>query len=282
MTPKTIAVAQSKFVDAAGVRTHYYESGTGEALLLLHGGGAGADAYGNWRMCLDTFASEFNVFAIDMLGFGYTDKPDPSAYTYSQSGRNEHIIAVIEALGLESVNLVGNSMGGGTSMGVAIERPDLVSRLVLMGSAGVRHPINEEILSILNYDYTQDGMRRIVKGLTNPNFEVDEEMISYRHALSIRDDTRIAYDAIMGWIRDNGGLWYEDDYMHRVSQRTLVVNGKLDRVAPVTCAYRLLELIADSWGYIIPDCGHWAMIERPREFTSAVMHFLKENQYPRS
>ena len=274
MQARDIAGAESRYIDVDGINTHYYEAGAGEALILLHGGGAGADSFGNWRGCLNSFAEHYHVYAVDMVGFGFTDKPDPTDYSYIQQARNGHIIAVIETLGLASVNLIGNSMGGSTSMGVAIERPDLVNKLVLMGSAGVRAPITDELKSIMNYDYTTDGMLRIVRGLTNPDFRFDEELVNYRHGLSIQDDTKRAYNAVMGWIREHGGLYYEEDYISRVTQETLVVNGKLDKVVPLSSAYKLLELIKHSWGYIIPGCGHWAMIEKPVEFTAATLSFL--------
>ena len=276
MQPQDLPGATSKYVNAAGVTTHYYEAGAGDALLLLHGGGAGADSFGNWRGCLSRFAGHYRVYAVDMVGFGFTDKPHPQGYSYSQQARNEHLIAVIEALGLAAVNLIGNSMGGTTSMGVAIERPDLVNKLILMGSAGIRAPLSDELKSIMNYDYTTDGMLRIVRGLTNPDFQISEELVGYRHALSVRDDTKQAYDAVMGWIREQGGLYYEDDYIARLACRTLVVNGKLDKVVPLSSAHRLLELIKHSWGFIIPECGHWAMIEKPEEFTAASLMFLRK------
>ena len=62
--------------------------------------------------------------------------------------------------------------------------------------------------------------------------------------------------------------------MARIGHKTLVVNGKLDKVVPLGSAYRLLELIEHSWGYIIPACGHWAMIEKPEQFTAASLSFL--------
>ena len=274
MQARNIPGSKSGYIDVHGVNTHYYEAGAGEALILLHGGGAGADSFGNWRGCLARFAEHYHVYAVDVIGFGCTDKPDPEHYSYTQQARNQHIIAVIETLGLASVNLIGNSMGGCTSMGVAIERPDLVNKLVLMGSAGVRAPITDELKSIMNYDYTTDGMVRIVRGLTNPEFRFDEELVNYRHGLSIQDDTRQAYNAVMGWIREQGGLYYEEDYIARVTQETLVVNGKLDKVVPLSSAYKLLELINNSWGYIIPGCGHWAMIEKPAQFIAASLSFL--------
>ena len=275
MQARNIPGAVNRYADVNGINTHYYEAGAGEALILLHGGGAGADSFGNWRGCLARFAEHYHVHAVDMIGFGFTDKPAPEDYPYTQQARNEHIIALIETLGLASVNLIGNSMGGCTSMGVAVERPDLVNKLVLMGSAGVRAPITDELKAIMNYDYTTDGMVRIVRGLTNPDFVFDDELVNYRHGLSIREDTRQAYNAVMGRIREQGGLYYEDEYMARITHKTLVVNGKLDKVVPLSSAYRLLELIEHSWGYIIPACGHWAMIEKTEQFTDASLSFLK-------
>ena len=66
----------SGYVDVNGINTHYYEASAGEAVILLHGGGAGADSFGNWRGCLAEYARHFHVFAVDMVGFGFTDKPE--------------------------------------------------------------------------------------------------------------------------------------------------------------------------------------------------------------
>ncbi|MCC7411165.1 MAG: alpha/beta hydrolase [Gammaproteobacteria bacterium] len=272
---ETITGARSGEVDACGVRTRYYTAGDdGPIAVLVHGGGAGADSVGNWRGVLALLAQNLRVYAIDMVGFGRSSKPDPAACPYTQQRRVEHVIATIEALGLERVNLVGNSMGGMTSMGVAIERPDLVDRVVLVGSAGIRTPMNEELESILNYDFSIDGMRRMVRGLTYPDFNVDMDLIEYRYARSIEPDSRTAYHAIMAWIGDRGGLYYPQDYIARLGRPALVVQGKLDRVVPLSSAYRLLELIDDSWGYILPRCGHWPMIEQTREFARATLDFL--------
>lgn len=272
--------ASHRFVDAGGIRTHYAEAGSGAPIILIHGGGAGADCVGNWRSSLHLFAKRGRAIAVDMVGFGQTDKPDPAKFVYSQPNRNKHMVSFIEALGLKGVNLIGNSMGGATSIGVAVERPDLVNRVVLMGSAGVRMTISDELKSIVNYDYTTEGMRKIVRGLTNPDFAVNEDLVSYRHALSIAPDVKAAYNATMGWIRENGGLHYEEDYIRRVKVPALVVNGKSDKVVPLSCAYRLLELIDNSWGYIIPHCGHWAMMEHPTDFAGVALNFLLDGANP--
>jgi len=266
---------ESRYVDAAGVKTHYLEAGKGPPVILLHGGGAGADGLSNWYRCLPAMATEYRVLAIDLLGFGRTDKPDPAGFTYSQEARNEHMIAVIEALGLKSVNMVGNSMGGATSIGVCVKRPDLVNRLVLMGSAGLNTQIREALLPLVNYSFTRDGMVKVCRTLAHDGFEIDDDMVTYRYELSIEPGARLGYQATMGWVKQQGGLSYPEAFIAKVARPALVVNGKDDLVVPLENAYRMLELIPDSWGYIIPHCGHWAMLEYPEDFAQETMKFLR-------
>ena len=91
----------SNFVDTNGIRTHYLEAGSGPTLVLMHGGGAGADAYGNWRECIPIFAKKYRVIAPDMVGFGRSDKPSPDSYTYDQPSRNRQLVTLLDALNIE-------------------------------------------------------------------------------------------------------------------------------------------------------------------------------------
>ena len=162
-----LAGYESRFIDANGIKTHYIESGVGEPLILIHGGGPGADGYGNWQGCLPAFAQEYRALAVDMLGFGRTDKPDPSTFTYSQDARTNHMIAFIEALDTHPVSLIGNSMGGITSLGVAMQRPDLVKKLVLMGPAGIKtSEVPAALGPLMSYDGSVEGMRKVIDVLS--------------------------------------------------------------------------------------------------------------------
>lgn len=263
-----------KFVTTGSFRTHYIEEGAGDPVLLLHGGGAGADSFSNWSRCLPLFAKRKRTIAADLVGFGHSDAPDPADFAYSQETRNDQIIAFIEALGLERVSIVGNSMGGATAMGVAMRRPDLVQNLVLMGAAGLRtDPGSRAMGNLHGYDFTVDGMRRVIAALANPGFVATEEQVQYRYELSIRPATRAAYTAILDFSRKYGLVYPEED-IARIKTRTLVVNGKEDQVTPIAHAYRFLELLENSTGYLIPNCRHWAMLEYPEMFSSVALDFL--------
>jgi 2-hydroxy-6-oxo-6-(2'-aminophenyl)hexa-2,4-dienoate hydrolase len=271
---QTETLWNSSFVDAGGLRTHYLEAGNPAAppVVLLHGGGAGADAIGNWGHTIPQLARTHHVIALDMVGFGQTAKPE--SFEYSQSARNRHLADFCAALKINRAAFVGNSMGGATALGLAVDRPEIVERLLLMGSAGLNAEITESLKPIVFYDYTIEGMQKLIKALTGERFTVSDELVRRRHELSIEPDTRRAYTATMGWIREQGGLFYAEDYIRRVRAPTLVVNGKNDLVVPLRNAYRFLELIPNSWGYFIPHCGHWAMLEAPADFIAATSTFL--------
>lgn len=266
--------ATSKTIDVNGVNTHYLEQGSGDPIVLIHGGGAGADSYGNWRSVVPLLSDQYRVIAMDMVGFGRTDKPN-GAFTYSQDARNKHLAGFLEAMALEHSVLVGNSMGGATALGVSIEHPHLVKKLVMMGSAGLNAEVSEALRPVVDYDFTVDGMIRLIRALTTDQFNIQDELVRYRHELSTDPDTQRAYKATMGWIKEQGGLFYEDEFIKQNRVPTLVVNGKEDKVVPLGNAHRFLELIEDSWGYIIPHCGHWAMIEHPANFASATRSFVE-------
>jgi 2-hydroxy-6-oxo-6-(2'-aminophenyl)hexa-2,4-dienoate hydrolase len=264
------------FVDADGIRTRYLETGSGEPVVLVHGGGAGADAEGNWKTTLPLLAEGRRVIAVDMVGFGKTAKPDPAGFVYSQDARNDHMIAFLEAMGIRRASLVGNSMGGATSLGVAMKRPDLVDKLVLMGSGGLTMKISESVRVILAFSPTRENMEKLVRVLTNDDFEIDPAMIEHRLRLVESPGTMAAYGATMKWIGEQGGLFYPEEEIRKVKTKTLVIAGKDDKVVTPDVNWRFSELLENSWLHMIPRCGHWAMIERPREFSAVTGWFLSE------
>lgn len=274
--PIAKARPDGKFLTAKGLTTHFIEMGDGVPTILIHGGGAGADGWGNWRKCLPLFSESVRAIAIDLVGFGLSDKPDPAGFVYSQDARDEQLTNFIEALDAGPVNIVGNSTGGLTAMGAAIRRPDLVNKIVLMGSAGIETGIITPLKALTEYDFTPAGMRRIISSLANPAFEVEEALVDYRHKLSIEPGVRAGYSAFMRWIGEQGGLHRPEDFIAQVKTPSLVVHGKEDKVVPLASGHRLLELIEHSWGYIVPHCGHWAMMEHPRDFTRATLNFLQD------
>jgi 2-hydroxy-6-oxo-6-(2'-aminophenyl)hexa-2,4-dienoate hydrolase len=270
-----VDVLREALLDAGGIRTHFWETGEGEPLILIHGGGAGADAYGNWAGCLPVFAPRFRTIAYDMVGFGRSEALEPG-FVYSQEARVRHLRSFLDVMRLDRVSLVGNSMGGATALGLAMQAPERVSRLILMGSGGLTQEFSPELRTILDYrEPDRKGMERIARALTHPSFVVDDDLVEYRYQLTLDESVMDAYRATMGWVREAGGLFYDEADIAAVKVPTLIVSGREDAVVPLAISLRFLQLLENSWLYVIPKCGHWAMIEHPEDFAGAADRFLR-------
>lgn len=270
----TTTTPQENYTDADHIRTHYWESGTGAPLVLIHGGGAGADAWGNWAELMPTFSTRFRTIAYDMVGFGQSLAND-DGFEYSQDARVAHLAGLLDAIGLEQVSLVGNSMGGATALGLAMAQPGRVKNLVLMGSAGLNRAFSPQLQTILTYrEPSLDHMARIVAALTHGTFVPPEGLVEYRYNLTCDQAVMDAYRRTMAWVQANGGVHYDEDDISKVTVSTLVVSGREDAVIPLLESVRLHQLIDQSRLYAIPNCGHWAMIEHPKEFVRIASDFL--------
>ena len=164
---------------ANDVTLNYYEAGpdapTGVGgdlpLVMLHGGGPGASAWSNFGSALPRFASTFRTLLVDMPGFGGSDKP-PVEGNYFRFAAS-YVVQLLDELGLERVHLLGNSLGGGVASRIAIDHPDRVGRLVLMGPGGLS-------LNLFHADPTE-GVQRLMDFGANPTREALRAFLSLIH-----------------------------------------------------------------------------------------------------
>jgi pimeloyl-ACP methyl ester carboxylesterase len=126
---------KAKFVDVNGIRTRYYEMGTGEPMVLIHAeeGFSGHASANYFAKNIPGLAKHFHVFALDRLGSGLTDNPKTDK-DYNIHAEMDHIVQFIQTLKLGKVNLVGHSHGGGMALFIAVEHPDIIRTLTIMDS----------------------------------------------------------------------------------------------------------------------------------------------------
>ena len=267
----------SRFIAIDGLQTHYLTAGSGEPVVLVHGGGPGTDSQANWSTCSPLLAQHFTVYAPDLIGSGRSVKPSPQTYGYTQDDRNAHVIGFIEALGIAPVHLVGNAQGGGTVLGVTIQRPDLVRKLVVNGGLGTRGA-SEQNAAVRPYlpsqDVSLDMVRGFVRTCLTDDFPIPEDEVRYRFDLLQQPGALDAYQTSQAWMAARGGVYYDDAQLEAITAPTLMIWAKHNRVAPLDRGVRFIELIPNSWLYVMANSGHFTMIMRPEEFSRTVSDFL--------
>lgn len=259
---------ESSLVGEGADQAHHLDTGSGEPVVLVHGGGAGADTLSNFLPVIELLASERRVVAVDMLGFGLSAKPDPSTFEYSQGARSKHLQTFLENMALGPAHLVGNSMGGATCIEVAMNAPHLVRSLTVMGTAGRAHAhdiqSNPAIAPLLGYDGTEAGMRAIFAALTH-SYRPSDELISYRVERSVQPAVMAAYQATMKWVRRNGMTFGLDDFA-RPRTPVHVIHGRHDVVVPLSQALEIVEATPDASLTVFGRLGHLVMLEDPQLF----------------
>jgi 4,5:9,10-diseco-3-hydroxy-5,9,17-trioxoandrosta-1(10),2-diene-4-oate hydrolase len=280
--------ATSRYGKAGEVSLHYHEAGRDSAdrlpVVLLHGGGPGASAWSNFGPNLGVLSRTFRTLAVDQPGFGRSDKPEVQGNYFRFAA--DTLTALLDTLEVERAHLVGNSLGGGTAVRLALTRPDRVGRLVLMGPGGLSLNLfspdpTEGVKRLFEFSAppgpSREKLEAFVRTMVHDQSLVTEEMIDERFRAA-SDPEALAAMASMGAsfmqpeTFEDGLLWRE---AHRLRHHVLLVWGREDRVNPLDGAFAALKLIPKARLHVFPRCGHWAQLECFDEFNRLVTDFLE-------
>lgn len=261
-----------------GSPTRYFKAGQGPPLVLVHGLG---DAAVVWHRNIGVLASRFTVLAPDIPGHGHSPPPP---WSYSLERGTEWLIALLDALGLEQVSLVGGSLGGLLVTSAALKAPERVRRLVLVDSAG----LGKEIALLLRFMSlpavgeaigrpTMANLRRLMQVLFYDSSAVPNSFLEALHQERLQPGNKAA---MLRVLREGVSLLGVKDKViltERLSGlkvKTLVVWGRADAIFPVAHAYRAREAMPDVSLHIFEACGHWPYMECHAMFNKLVLDFL--------
>lgn len=270
-------VEQGKYIDAGGIMTHFHEDGQGEPLLLIHGSGPGVSAWANWRSVFPVLSKHFQLFAPDVVGFGYTERPD--GIRYNVDVWVNHLMAFIEAANLKNVSVIGNSMGGALALHLARRRPDLVNKLVLMGSVGVSFPITEELDAVWGYSPSFENMKRLI-GLFSfdQTMAENDDLVELRYRASIQEGFQEAFSSMFPEPRQRhvDALALSEDALKDITKPVLFIHGREDRIIPLEhTSWKMAHLLPNAELHVFSQCGHWTQIEKTKPFCEQVIPFLQ-------
>ena len=273
--------ATSRFTEKTDIKLHYHDAGEGEAVIMLHGGGPGTTAWANFGHCMEPFTPHFRLLLLDQPGFGKSDKPKYDGPLGAFNARA--IVAMMDELGIEKAHLVGNSMGGLVSQRFALDFPDRLDRLVLMGPGGgmsFATPMPAEGRKVLVGLYDPPGLdveriREFIDVMVYADSPISDAELQMRVDVGTQPDIADWYSTMM-FQPDGSGARLEDLWMEcpKITAPTLLMWGRDDRVVSMDRAFFLLNQMPDARLQINSQCGHWVMLEQPDEFNSLVLDFL--------
>jgi pimeloyl-ACP methyl ester carboxylesterase len=282
------AEARTHTVRIAGTRTRIIEAGQGEPVVLLHGFG---DSVATWRYTIPALARRHHVIAADLPGFGRshpsTQRPLLDWYAHWA----EQLIATVAPRG--RATLVGNSLGGAVALDTTLRTPLRVSRLVLVGCAGLgdgvplwwrlvtaQLPVLPPLVGPAAAALPRNVLARVVA-------EVYSALVFHRPALVDPECPRdfAAHYRTAGDVRRLFALGHDivrelsSGRLGRAAAQlrvpTLLVWGRHDRLVPTAHGVALQKVVPAAQLYVMDECGHCPQLERPAEFSGAVERFLR-------
>jgi pimeloyl-ACP methyl ester carboxylesterase len=271
----------SCFIDVDGIRVHYQEAGDrhAPAVVLIHGFASSTLV---WSKVFLSFAGAgYRVIALDMLGYGYSAKPRNGEYTIA--GQAKLLTRLLDTLGIPSAIIVGSSYGGAVAATCALDYPDRVEKLILVGSVNNNRPLEFKLMRFFGSPVLGDvvsplliGSRRLLRRRMKRVYDrhawvMDERRVDARHLpLRAAGTQRAIISTVRRWDAER----ISRD-AHLITQSTLLLWGENDREIPLADGERLHEEIPGSRLIVFLKCGHLPHEEYPEAFTNVVLDFVK-------
>lgn len=275
----------SHFIHVDGAKVHYQEFGDAArpTVIMIHGYTASAYV---WNTTAPMLADAgFRVIAIDMLGFGYSEKP--SWFDYSIQSQARMISRFMDRLSIGRATIVGSSYGGAVALNLTLDYPERVEKLVLVDAVCnddvLTHPILRltsirgigELLTPFIADSKLFLRKRMHSTLAKANHHmIDKDRIdNVRRPLLAKD----GHHSLLATSRNWSACHLEQD-AHLINQPTLIIWGEQDTVIPIKNGYKLHNEILNSRLIVVKDCGHVPQEEKSDLFIELVSEFCRDKQ----
>jgi pimeloyl-ACP methyl ester carboxylesterase len=274
---------EDRYTKVGNVNTRYWSAGEkGSTVILLHGVSCHVEF---WERNIAALAREHRVFAVDIVGFGRTDKPEV-VYTFQLMA--DFVLDFMKTMGIDKASLVGNSMGAGISLTVAAQAPERVKKIVLVDPVGLGRGLSPVMrlmtLPVIGNVLTKPSRKGVVRQmqlcLYNPSLASDDFIDrataigtlpgNQRSFLSFLRETCNMAGVKKGLVADFAAL------LKKIKTPTLVIWGRQDSIFPVADGEAAVKGMANVRLHVIDRAGHLPQIDKPEEFNATVLDFLRD------
>ena len=254
---------EESFIEVNGIRVRYVEKGSGKNVILVHGLGGSLES---WRNNLEHLSSMFRVVALDLPGFGFSDKPDVE---YTPWFYADFLPKFLSRLGIRKACLVGHSMGGLVALATSIRHPEIVEKLVLVDAAGLDDWTAKVVREAMGEWWNMERLKRFYEEYVG---KPDEKILELRLKLYEDEGLRRAYLSALKALEKT----ISPEEVSKVSAPTLIIWGEGDRLTRPEGGVKLKSTIKGSRLVVFKDVSHTPHADKPEEFNKLVSEFLKD------
>ena len=271
------AVPEGKYVEVGnGITMHYHEAGSGDrgAVLFVHGSGPGASGWSNFKGNYPLLAERgYRTIVPDTMGYGYSTKPEDGAFSLDDVAAQYK--GLLDALGIDRVTVIGNSQGGAIAITMALNYPDLVTKLVLMAPGGLEtretymemEGIKAMIRVLYKEGISKETMRKVFRLQLHDESKITDEVIEERFQVAMtQHKDNIARIRVAN----------QEDRLSEIQCPVLCFWGANDKFCPVSGASKIASRCANARTVLISSCGHWVMVEYAKLFNELTLQFLED------
>lgn len=252
-----------------------WSGGTGPALVLLHGSGPGASSVGNWRTVLDALARDYRVLAVDLVGFGESDrKPAPPYFDFPLWLRQAQW--AVDQMAADRVAVLGHSISAALALKLAAADPRVV-KVITTGAMGTAMPVNPHLDAVWRCPPDRDAMAAAARVLIHDPRWIDAAYLDARMAVIGNTDYRHYFDAMFagpyeGFIR---AAMLDDAELARIAADVVMLHGRDDLAFPPgDCSQLLAPHIANADLHLLSKCSHSVALERRDALLTAVHQMM--------
>jgi pimeloyl-ACP methyl ester carboxylesterase len=278
VVPQVAAMRETAY----GVKTHYVRAGQGEPLIMVHGGGPGSGGASGWANTIPALAQHYEVFAIDLIGSGYTDKP---RIDYSFQTLVNHVGGFIDALNLNQVRIMGNSQGAYIAMKYVLDNPGRVKSAALISTGTLAKAMgltdDGKAAALPRFDGSRESLEKFMALILNDPSKLTKELIDARFEAASLPGHKEMMDSLDNYrkmMQADSSQRQVYDVKDRLPKLTLpwcMIWGGADRTAPLDpLGNRMHALFPTIPFHVVEGSGHQVQNEKPEQCNAILLDFF--------
>lgn len=274
-----------QMINLDGIRSFYRDEGAGKTVLLVPGAGPGVDADISWSNIVPVLAQRFRVISVDTPGYG---RSDMLRVTDSPENVAQHLLRLLDAIGIPVAAVVGHSRGARVGCEMAVASPSKVSHLAILSSGSVvpdgfldeAGQYTESALALGHFGQNGDTSLETFKKtfrmmLYRPDTLSDHVLEQAYASFMPRCDEYVARTSAFDRLAYYSDAAAFQERLGTLRAPTLVVVGREDRTSSYKRQLALIEAIPDVQVTVLPRCAHLAQLDRPNALTRILTEFLE-------